>query len=261
MTRRYSIQILFACCGVYAQTVLDVARSREDLSIFVAVLEPTGGALVENLGEPGPMTVFAPNNDAFAAVDNIEILLNETNYTAITRVLRYHVSFDDAYELGSVEGDGIEVATSLEDARPLKVTSDPLQINEYSRVVEADLVATNGILHIIDTVLTVEEDEDEVFLAPSPQPSFEEIVFVTPTPAPNSGSTGPQGKSKKKSTSSSPSLVIVGIVIGCALAVSVFCLMCACPCETFENHDDLEEEDFWGKDYDPKDFEEEKVMK
>jgi uncharacterized surface protein with fasciclin (FAS1) repeats len=135
------------------KNIPDLAAENEDLSILVEAL--TKANLVGTLGGAGPFTVFAPTNEAFAA------LLTELGITKeqllaradLADILKYHVvnasasaeSLTNNQELTTLQGETIVVAVT-EDKR---VSLD----NGRANVIAADVPASNGIIHVIDNVL------------------------------------------------------------------------------------------------------------
>merc|ERR1712176_315081 len=126
--------------------------------------------LVETLSGPGPLTVFAPTNEAFAKLptDVVTFLTADENKETLSKVLKYHVvigkvesSYLVAGEVGTVAGENVMV--SLDNG---------VMIND-STVTAADIEASNGVIHVIDTVLIPEEVSQ--MLAP-PMPNLVEIA-------------------------------------------------------------------------------------
>lgn len=144
--------IAFLSTTVKAQkeNIVGLAVGNEDLSTLVAAVKAAG--LVETLSGTGPFTVFAPTNEAFAALPagTVENLLKPENKDQLIAVLTYHVVSGDAYakdlsngqEIKTVEGDDVKV----------KINSKGVMINN-ANVVAADVKASNGVVHVIDHVL------------------------------------------------------------------------------------------------------------
>jgi uncharacterized surface protein with fasciclin (FAS1) repeats len=140
-----------------AQPLPDLATllaSRPDLSTLVVAVQAAG--LSDALRGPGPLTVFAPNNAAFAALgqSTIDDLLADTNQLAA--VLTYHAV---AAQLPSGDLQTQQYVTLLGEPLAVTLTNGTVRVNEAT-VIEADLLANNGVAHIIDAVL----------LPPGPQP-------------------------------------------------------------------------------------------
>ena len=146
------IMIAFLSTTVRAQneTIVGLAVGNEDLSTLVAAVKAAG--LVETLSGKGPFTVFAPTNEAFAALPagTVENLLKPENKDQLVAVLTYHVVSGDAYakdlsnnqKIKTVEGDDVKI----------KINSKGVMVND-AKVVAADVKASNGVVHVIDHVL------------------------------------------------------------------------------------------------------------
>jgi uncharacterized surface protein with fasciclin (FAS1) repeats len=136
-------------------TVVDVAASNDDFSTLVSAVEAAG--LAKTLNGDGPFTVFAPVNDAFAALPagTLDTLLLPENEDQLTAVLTYHVvpqeamsdDLTDGMTITTVQGQPLTVGVS--DAG---VTLTDASGNTVS-VVQADIEAGNGVVHVIDGVL------------------------------------------------------------------------------------------------------------
>ncbi|MEM8525796.1 MAG: fasciclin domain-containing protein [Bacteroidota bacterium] len=132
-----------------AKNIVELAVGSESLSTLVAAVK--AGGLVETLSGEGPFTVFAPTNDAFAALPDgvLDMLLKPENKDKLTAILTYHVvggkvmstDLQDGQTAATVQGDEIKVDLS-----------DGTKINDAA-VVTADVEATNGVVHIIDKVI------------------------------------------------------------------------------------------------------------
>ncbi len=142
--------IVMSSVSVMAQdeTIVDIAVGNEDFSTLVSLVEAAG--LAETLSGEGPFTVFAPTDEAFAALSPILVDYLVANPDVLTQVLTYHVVDGSVMSGDLAEG---EVPT-LDMNNPVDVTlpeSGP-RINN-ARVVAADIEASNGVIHVIDTVL------------------------------------------------------------------------------------------------------------
>lgn len=133
-------------------SIVDIAVADGRFTTLVAALQATG--LDAALAGPGPFTVFAPTDAAFANVLGLlgitagDLLANEA---ALTDILLYHVV------AGAVTSDqvaGIDSAETLNGAM-VHFGSGPtgVQINGSSNVIIADIIASNGVIHVIDNVL------------------------------------------------------------------------------------------------------------
>ena len=121
------------------------------------ILPTSGDSLSALADETAVFTVFAPTNDAFAALgeDVVNGLL--ADIPTLTNILTYHVIADQAVDASTaISLDGSDVAMLNGETISLSVREGNLYINE-SLVVAADIVASNGIIHVIDAVLTPPE--------------------------------------------------------------------------------------------------------
>jgi uncharacterized surface protein with fasciclin (FAS1) repeats len=130
-------------------TIVDVAAGNPDFSTLVKAVKAAG--LAETLSGKGPFTVFAPTNEAFAALPKgtVEKLLKPENRDALRKVLTYHVVSGDLMAKDLRSG---KVATVEGSSVAVKVGSQGVSVNS-SQVVKADVDAKNGVIHVIDHVL------------------------------------------------------------------------------------------------------------
>lgn len=127
--------------------IVDTAVAAGSFNTLVTAVEAAG--LVDTLKGEGPFTVFAPTDEAFAKIpeDQIQALL--ANKTQLTEVLTYHVV------AGSVMSSDLENGMMVETLQggDLSInTTDGVMVND-AKVVQADIVCSNGVIHAIDTVL------------------------------------------------------------------------------------------------------------
>jgi uncharacterized surface protein with fasciclin (FAS1) repeats len=136
-------------------TVVDVAASDQNFSTLVTAVQTAG--LAETLSGEGPFTVFAPVNDAFAALPQgtVDTLLQPANREQLTSVLTYHVVPAKAL-LGDLS-DGMTVTTVQGQPLTVNVTGAAVTLTDGSgntvSVVQPDIEAGNGVVHVIDGVL------------------------------------------------------------------------------------------------------------
>jgi len=136
--------------------IVDTAVAAGSFKTLAAAL--TAAGLVETLKGEGPFTVFAPTDEAFAKLPagTVEELLKPENKAKLTDILTYHVV------AGNVASDAamkLTTATALnKKAIKLEVKEGALYLNE-SKVTTADVACTNGVIHIIDTVLLPPADK------------------------------------------------------------------------------------------------------
>lgn len=146
-------------------TVVDIATSNEDFSTLVAAVVEAD--LVGVLSSEGPFTVFAPTNDAFAAAlealgISAEELLASPDLGAI---LTYHVVAGNllaADVLAAIEAGGgsVMVETVNGASITVEVVDGNVVIDGTATVVMTDLVAGNGVVHVIDAVLLPPTESD-----------------------------------------------------------------------------------------------------
>ena len=142
-------------------TIVDVASANPDFSTLVAAIGAAG--LGETLSGEGPFTVFAPTNEAFAALPAgvLDALLLPENKDALTKILTYHVVPGAVMAADITDGD---VAT-VEGQNVTLSTADGVTVNGAA-VVTADIVTDNGVIHVVDAVL-VPADVDVAALTTS----------------------------------------------------------------------------------------------
>jgi uncharacterized surface protein with fasciclin (FAS1) repeats len=131
-----------------ATDIVAVAVATEGFSTLVAAL--TAAGLVETLQGEGPFTVFAPNDAAFAALPEglLEKLLLPENIAVLTAILTYHVVGAKVLSTEVVAGD----AASVEGSNLALTTDMGVMVNDAT-VIQADVEASNGVIHVIDKVL------------------------------------------------------------------------------------------------------------
>ena len=145
-----------------SKNIIENAVNSKDHTTLVAAVKAAG--LVDTLSGPGPFTVFAPTNEAFAALPagTVDNLLKPENKATLTKVLTYHVgpgkvTSADLLALirkdggkatvKTVEGDSL---TFSKDARGVAITDDK---GHTGHVTIADVNQSNGEIHVIDTVM------------------------------------------------------------------------------------------------------------
>lgn len=155
---------LFLSATSFAQeeNIVGVAAGNENFSTLVAAVKAAD--LVSTLSSEGPFTVFAPTNDAFAKLPDGAVagLLKPESKDALTGVLTYHVvagkfeaaavidainSNNGMFKVDTVEGSSITL--SLEDGKVVLTDAN----GGKSTVVIADVAASNGVIHAIDSVV------------------------------------------------------------------------------------------------------------
>jgi len=137
------------------KNIVEVASADSNFSTLVTAVKAAG--LVDTLSGEGPFTVFAPTNDAFNKLPagTLDTLLKPENVDQLKSILTYHVvaakamssDLSDGQELTTVQGAKLKIGISggevtLTDAK-----------GNVSKVTKADIAASNGVIHVIDTVV------------------------------------------------------------------------------------------------------------
>lgn len=129
--------------------IIAVASSAGDFNTLVAAVKAAG--LVETLEGPGPFTVFAPTDEAFSKLPKgaVEDLLKPENKEKLVSILTYHVV---AGKIMAADVKTMKVKTVNGKELDAKVKNGAVTVNN-AKVVKTDLAASNGVIHVIDTVL------------------------------------------------------------------------------------------------------------
>jgi len=138
-------------------TIAEIAASSEDFSILLAAVAAADPAILEALSGEGPLTVFAPTNAAFEALlASLNLTAEEllANTELLNQVLLYHVVSGTVLAADVVALDGQSVPTLLEGASiTISVVDGGVVLNDSVNVIAVDVLATNGVVHVIDAVL------------------------------------------------------------------------------------------------------------
>jgi uncharacterized surface protein with fasciclin (FAS1) repeats len=130
--------------------IVDTAVDAGQFQTLAAALEAAG--LVETLKGAGPFTVFAPTDEAFAKLPagTVETLLEPENKDRLTAILTYHVV---PGKVMSQDVAGIDEAKTV-SGKMIDVEADgsAVKVNDAT-VTQADIAATNGVIHVIDAVI------------------------------------------------------------------------------------------------------------
>ena len=130
--------------------IVDTAVSAGDFTTLVAAVQAAG--LVETLKSDGPYTVFAPTDEAFAKLPagTVETLLLPENKDKLVAILTYHVV------PGNVQAADVVNLTSASTANgadlAINVDGGVVFVND-ARVIATDIEASNGVIHVVDTVI------------------------------------------------------------------------------------------------------------
>ena len=138
-----------AIAGSYKKDIVDTAVNAGTFETLVAAV--SAADLVDTLKSEGPFTVFAPTDEAFAALPEgtVETLLKPENKDQLISVLTYHVvpgkvmSTDLSDDMTAATVQGSEITVDLDNG---------VMINDAS-VVTADIETSNGVIHVIDSVI------------------------------------------------------------------------------------------------------------
>jgi len=131
------------------QTIAQIVATNPNFSTLLAAVQAAD--LVETLSGPGPFTVFAPTNEAFAKIPKADLDKLLADKAALTKVLTYHVvagrvpssQVVTLKQVKTVEGQNVTI----------EVKGGRVILNGNSTVTAVDVQASNGIIHVIDTVL------------------------------------------------------------------------------------------------------------
>ncbi|MQX35928.1 fasciclin domain-containing protein [Roseospira navarrensis] len=131
--------------------IVDRAVDAKAFTTLVAAVSEAG--LVETLKGEGPFTVFAPNDAAFAKLPagTVEDLLKPENRETLTTILTYHV-VPGKVTSGDIAGQALEADTVAGIPLSIDATGSGVMVGGAT-VTTADVMASNGVIHVIDTVL------------------------------------------------------------------------------------------------------------
>jgi uncharacterized surface protein with fasciclin (FAS1) repeats len=131
--------------------IVETAVSAGNFNTLVAAVKAAG--LVETLSGPGPFTVFAPTDEAFAQIPEAQLNALLADKEALTAILTYHVV------AGEVLAADVVKLTSAQTVNGQSVTIKVMDGNvmiDGAHVVATDIMATNGVIHVIDKVILPE---------------------------------------------------------------------------------------------------------
>jgi len=136
-----------------AMDIVDTAVADGRFTTLVAAVQAAG--LVDTLKGAGPFTVFAPTDEAFAKLPagTVENLLKPENLETLKNVLLYHVVSGNVMAADVVTLDGKTADTVAGSAVNISVKDGKVFLNENVQVIITDIVTSNGVIHVIDTVL------------------------------------------------------------------------------------------------------------
>ena len=146
-----------------SKDIIDNAVNSADHTTLVAAVKAAG--LVETLKGKGPFTVFAPTNNAFAALPagTVETLLKPENKSALTGILTYHVvagAFDAAAIMKAIKaGNGTAELKTVNGGKLYATKNGPLNVTvrdekgNVANISTYDVRQSNGVIHVVDRVL------------------------------------------------------------------------------------------------------------
>lgn len=143
-----SALVLAGVCMAAEMKIMDTANATANLTEFVGAVETAG--LTDTLNT-GNFTVFAPSDAAFFNIAPEDYKALQENSTEMKSILTYHV-VEGKMMLKDLK-DGQELTTVQGEKLTIKVGSDKVVTVNGAKITEADITASNGVIHIIDTVL------------------------------------------------------------------------------------------------------------
>jgi uncharacterized surface protein with fasciclin (FAS1) repeats len=136
------------------KTIVETAVAAGKFNTLVAAVKAAG--LVDALNGKGPLTVFAPTDEAFAKLPKgtVESLLLPENKEKLVAILTYHVAPGSYPAAKVVKADSVK--TLQGQAITIKVSDDGVMVDK-AKVIATDVMCTNGVIHIIDSVILPKE--------------------------------------------------------------------------------------------------------
>ncbi len=147
---------------MHKNDIVDLAAGQKDLSTLVLAVKTAD--LVQTLKSDGPFTVFAPTNTAFAKIDSktIEFLLQPAGKEQLTKILTYHVvagnyTASDIVTAINIAGGEFTLQTVSGGKLKARLSGDTVLLEDekgnISAVSTTDVEASNGVVHVIDSVV------------------------------------------------------------------------------------------------------------
>ncbi len=137
--------------------IVDTAVANGNFNTLVAAIQAAG--LEQTLRGPGPFTVFAPTDNAFDALPagTVDFLLQPENQDVLTDILTYHVSADSLLATDVIARDGMSIPMVNGGLLNIDVVGGSVVLNQdgnrAATVTVTDVLASNGVIHVIDMVL------------------------------------------------------------------------------------------------------------
>lgn len=147
------------------KTISEMVAEKQDLSTLLTALETA--ELVDVLNEEGPYTVFAPTNEAFENLPagRLDELLKPENKAELAKILKYHVisgkimasDLEGEQEVETLEGTQVKIMVKSSEGEYMgeeeRESKKKVMVNN-AKVTESDITASNGVIHIINGVIT-----------------------------------------------------------------------------------------------------------
>ncbi len=142
------------------ETIVANASKAPNLTTLVSLVKKAG--LVETLSGPGPFTVFAPTNEAFDKIPSATLTAVGNDKATLTKILTYHVvagKFDAAAIAAKIKAGGGKAVLKTVDGEDLTASMDGSNLiltdakGGKATVTTADVYQSNGVVHVIDSVL------------------------------------------------------------------------------------------------------------
>ncbi|MBM3796252.1 MAG: fasciclin domain-containing protein [Acidobacteria bacterium] len=153
LVRPFALALTFSVAALAGQKadIVDTAVAAGSFKTLVAAVQAAG--LVDTLKGKGPFTVFAPTDEAFAKLPagTVENLLKPENKGKLEKILTYHVVSGKvlAKDVAKLH----QATTVAGPAVSIMAGADGVKLNESTNVAKSDIMTTNGVIHVIDSVL------------------------------------------------------------------------------------------------------------
>jgi uncharacterized surface protein with fasciclin (FAS1) repeats len=161
------------------QTLLDVVNGLESLTTLSELVASVGA---EDELTAMNRTMFAPSNEAFAAIPSDALSTLTSNPEALRTVLLYHLCYNVYSDFLLEDGDALE--TVLGPALEINFVNDSPLVNSEASIIQPNVLARNGILHVIDTVLVPPVEPEDASDVPSDVPSDFPSIGIDPQGSP-----------------------------------------------------------------------------
>lgn len=133
-----------------AEDIVDIAAGNPDFSTLVTAVKAAG--LVDTLKSAGPFTVFAPTNKAFAKIPKVKLAAILKDKKTLTAILTYHVVPGKVLAADVVKLKNGSKVKTVQGSTISVFNKGGVKVNK-SNVIKTDIMASNGVIHVIDTVL------------------------------------------------------------------------------------------------------------